>query len=242
MWENGGPILKWPRLISFAVSSALVCGPAKAQATVPTPANPHILTLGVARSGVVQSILVANGAHVEARQALLRLDCAPLEKEINFRAASLTAADALLLRVRNGPRLEEIAIAEAGLGVAIPRAEEAHDALQRANGLQPGVTVTRAQLFNVERDSRIADAQQQDAAKKLALLKAGSRVEDIDEAQARRDAAFALLEEGKADFDQCTIRAPASGVIQFTVTLGQFVSIFVPTPLAQLTIEGPASN
>jgi multidrug resistance efflux pump len=242
MLGNGGSIVKWLRLVSFAVSSALVCGQAKAQTTAPPPTNPHILTLGIARSGIIQSILVQNGAHVDAGQALLRLDCAPLEKEINFRTASLAAADASLLRVRNGPRTEEIAIAEADLGVVIARAEEAHDALQRANGLQPGVTVTRAQLFNVERDSRIADAQQQDAAKKLALLKAGSRVEDIEEAQARRDAALALLEEGKADFDQCTVHAPAPGAIQFTVTTGQFVSIFVQTPLAQLTIDGAPSK
>ena len=230
--------MKRLRLISFVVLSALVCSDAKTQTAVPQSANPHILTLGAARSGVIQSILVQNGARVEAGQILLRLDCGPLEKEINFRAASLAAADASLARVRNGPRPEEIAIAEAGVGVAIARAEEAHDALQRANGLQPGVTVTRAQLFTVERDSRIADAQQQDAAKKLALLKAGSRIEDIDEAQAKRDAAFAFLEEGKAELDQCTIRAPASGVVQFAVTPGQFVSTFSPTPLAHLTTDG----
>jgi multidrug resistance efflux pump len=231
--------LKRLRVI-FLVSSALVCARAEAQTGVPQPANPQVLTIGAARSGVVQSILVQGGAHVEAGQALLRLDCGPLEKQINFRAASLAAAEASLARVRNGPRPEEIAIAEATLGVARARAEEAHDALQRANGLQAGVTVTRAQLFTVERDSRIADAQQLDAAKKLALLKAGSRVEDIDEAQAKRDAASAFLEEGKAEFDQCTVRAPASGAIQFTVTVGQFVSIFFPTPLGQLTTDGDA--
>jgi multidrug resistance efflux pump len=229
--------LKRLRLIAFILLSTLVCCHAEVQTAVPQGANAHILTLGAARSGVILSILVQNGTHVERGQVLLRLDCGPLEKEINFRVASLAAAEAALTRVRNGPRPEEIAIAEAGLGVATARAEEAHDALQRANGLQPGVTVTRAQLFTVERESRITDAQELDAAKKLALLKAGSRFEDIDEAQARRDAAFAFLEEGKAELDQCTIRAPAPGAIQFAVTTGQFVSIFVPTPLAQLTTD-----
>ena len=52
------------------------------------------------------------------------------------------------------------------------------------------------------------------------------------------DAASAYLEEGKADLDQCAIRAPASGVIQFAVTRGQFVSTYAPAPLAQLTTEG----
>lgn len=225
------------RLSFLLVLSTLACSGAEAQTSAQTPTLPHILTLGAARSGVIRAMLVANGAHVEAGEALLQLDCQPLEKEINFRKASLAAAEASLARVRNGPRPEEIAIAEAGLGVASARAEEAHDALQRANGLQPGVTVTRAQLFTVERDSRIADAQQLDAAKKLALLRAGSRVEDVEEAQARRDAAFAFLQEGKVELDQCTVRAPASGVVQFTATPGQFVSTFSPTPVAQLTTD-----
>ena len=230
--------MKRLRLICFVVFSVLVCGHANTQTPVPQGTDPHILTLGAARSGVIQSILVQNGAHVKAGQVLLRLDCGPLEKEIAFRAASLAAAEASLARVRDGPRPEEIAIAEAGLGVATARAEEAHDALQRANGLQPGVTVTRVQLFTVEHDSRIADAQQTDASKKLALLKAGSRVQDIDEAQAKRDAALAFLEKGKAEFDQCTIRTPASGTIQLVGTTGQFVSTFLPAPLAQLTTDG----
>ena len=229
--------MKRLRLISLVVFLVLVCGHAEAQTPVAQGSDPHILTLGAARSGIIESILSQNGAHVKAGQVLLRLDCRPLEKEIAFRSASLAAAEASLARVRNGPRPEEIAIAEAGLGVATARAEEARDALQRANGLQPGVTVTRAQLFTVEHDSRIADAQQIDATKKLALLKAGSRVEDIDEAQGRRDAASAFLEEGKAEFDQCTIRSPASGTIQFLATLGQFVSTFSPTALAQLTTD-----
>jgi multidrug resistance efflux pump len=220
-----------PLLLS-AVLSALVC----AQASAQTP-KAGVLSLGSARSGIVQAILAKNGERVAVGQVLIRLDCRPLEKEIDYRSASLAAAEALLTRVRNGPRPEEIAIAEAGLGVSTARAEEAHGALWRANALQPGVTVTRAQLFNVERDSRIADAQQSDASKKLALLKAGSRIEDIDETRAKRDAAAALLEEGRAELDQCSIRAPASGVVQFTTTIGQFVSIYAPAPLATLTAD-----
>jgi hypothetical protein len=65
-------------------------------------------------------------------------------------------------------------------------------------------------LFAVERDSRIADAPQLDAAKKMALLKAGSRVEDIDEAQGRRAAAYAFLEEGKAESIRFNLPANSS--------------------------------
>jgi multidrug resistance efflux pump len=223
-----------PRRRTFVILSlTLLSGPAYAQVVATKP-----LAVGVARSGVIQSIPVANGAHVSAGQILAALDCRPLEKEIAYRAASLAAEQAAFERVRNGPRPEEVAIGEAGLGVAKARAEEAKASLDRADALQLNVTITRAQLLEVQRDSRIADAQLLDAQKKLALLRAGSRAEDIAEAQARRDAAAALLEEGKAELDQCTVRAPAAGTVQIVATVGQFMSVYAPAPIAEITAEG----
>ena len=115
------------------------------------------------------------------------------------------------------------------------RAEEARATLKRANAPQPGVSITIAQLLVAERDSRVADAQLVDARKKLALLKAGSREADIAEAKARRDSAAALLDEGKAELDQCTLRAPAAGTVKLIATVGELVSVYAPTPLVQFT-------
>jgi multidrug resistance efflux pump len=193
------------------------------------------MTLGVAQSGVVRAIDVADGAHADAGQVLVELDCEPLRKEIDVRAANLAAAGAVQERVVNGPRPEEIAIGEAGVGVAQARAEEARATLDRAHGLVVGVSITLAQLLVDERDSRVADAVLVDARKKLALLKVDSRYDDIAEAKARRDSAAALLEEGKAELDQCSVRAPAAGTVKVLVTLGQFVSTYAPTALVQLT-------
>jgi multidrug resistance efflux pump len=192
------------------------------------------LMLGVAQSGVVHAIDVADGAHVEAGQVLVELDCEPLRKEVDVRAANLAAAEAVQERVVNGPRPEEIAIGEAGVGVAVARAEEARATLDRAHGLEVGVSITLAQLLVAERDSRVADAVLVDARKKLALLKVGSRFEDIAEAKARRDSASASLDEAKAELDQCSVRAPVPGTVKVLVTLGQFVSTYAPTTLVQL--------
>jgi hypothetical protein len=70
----------------------------------------------------------------------------------------------------------------------------------------------------VERDSRVADAVLMDARKKLALLHAGSRAEDVAEAKAKRDQAAAFLEERKAEFDQFKARAPAAGTVKILGT------------------------
>jgi HlyD family secretion protein len=221
----------------------LACGPAigaeQLQTSQPVAATTkaNVLSLGVARSGIVRAILVQDGAHVEAGQLLLQLDCRPLEMEIDFRAASLAGEEAALTRLRNGPRPEEIAIGQAALGVSTARVESARDALDRANELQVGVSITRADLFLARRDYGIAEAEFVEAEKRLALLNAGSRAEDVAEAQAKRDAAAAFLEEGKAELDQCTLHAPAAGMVQIVATVGEFVSVLTQAPLVQLTTD-----
>jgi multidrug resistance efflux pump len=191
--------------------------------------------LGVAVSGVVARVLVADGAHVAAGQRLVELDCRPLEAEIKVRSAALAAAEAANARVKNGPRAEEVAIGAANVAVTQARAEEAADAFARARALTEGVTITRAQLLETRRDSRVSAAQLNDAQKRLDLLHAGSRHEDIDEAQARRDEAQAELDLAKARLEQCAVVAPVAGTAQILVSPGQFVSEYAPAPLVKLT-------
>ncbi len=217
-----------------ALLLSLPAGVVGAQSPPPTGA----MMLGIARSGVVQTIDVADGEHVEAGHVLVVLDCGPLAKDIGVRAASLQAAEANYQRVVNGPRPEEIAIGEAAVGVAVARAEEARAALDRANAMEVGVSITLAQRLVTQRDSRVADALLMDARKKLALLKAGSRAEDIAEAKAKRDQAGAFLQEGNAELDQCTVRAPVAGTVKVLVTVGQYVSTYAPTTLVQLKPDG----
>jgi HlyD family secretion protein len=216
----------------------------RAQTATASPPSTHapsgrgkVLTLGVAASGVVQKIPVADGAHVDAGQLLLQIDCRPLEEEIKLRAAERDAAQAAFERARNGTRLDEIAIGEANVGVATARAEEAEAAYGRLTALTEGVTVTRAQVLQDQRDARVTAAQLEDARKRLALLKAGSRPEDIAEALAKRDAAAAGLATAEARLDQCSVRAPVAGIVQVTATLGQFVSTSVPDVLLRLTAD-----
>jgi multidrug resistance efflux pump len=194
-----------------------------------------VMRLGVAVSGVVTSIDVSDGAHVNLNQVLLQIDCRPLQFEVQARTAGLAALEAAFQRVRNGPRPDEIAIGQAGVGVARARSEDARDEYDRLSRLTVGMTVTQEQLFHAGREARMAMAQLDDADKRLALLQAGSRWEDIAEAQAKRDEAQALLNEAKADLDQCSVRAPAAGVVKVIANVGQFVSTSIPTTLMELT-------
>jgi HlyD family secretion protein len=217
----------------FTCAALAASGAATAPGDAPTVGK--TLLLGVAVSGVVAKLLVPDGAHVDAGQALLQIDCRPLEAEIKMRTADGDAAEAAYERARNGSRPDDIAIGEANVGVARARAEESADTYARLRALTEGVSVTRAQLLEGRRDARITAAQLEDSLKRLALLQAGSREEDIAEALGKRNAAAAALDEARARLDQCSLRAPVAGTARFDVTLGQFVSVAVPTTLVRLT-------
>lgn len=222
------------------VSAALT--PHQSHAQDPTPradvgSGRQVMLLGAAASGIIDKFDVADGSHVDAGQLLLQIDCRPLELDIKARTAALAALQAAFERTRNGPRPDEIAIGQAAVGVTRARAEEAQDEYDRLARLTVGRTITQEQLFHTQREARVAAAQLEDSEKRLALLQAGSRAEDIAEAQARRDQAQAQLEEAKGTLDQCSIRAPAPGVVRIVATLGEFVSTSVPTTLIQLTAD-----
>ena len=216
-------------------AAVLVASSAALAQNAPDPAASKVMQLGVAASGVVAKILVANGAHVDAGDPCCnwiagrwsaRSRCAKPPSPPRRPRSSARA-------MARGP--DEIAIGEANVGVAQARAEEAGDAYARLKGLTEGVSVTRAQLLETRRDARVTAAQLEDARKRLALLQAGSRPEDIAEQSARRDQAAAELAETQAQLEQCIVHAPAAGVVQVLATPGQYVSTSVPTVLARLT-------
>jgi multidrug resistance efflux pump len=199
------------------------------------------LSIGAAAAGIVAQVFVHEGDRVAAGQILFKLECHPLEAEVQARTAHLAAAQATYDRFRNGPRPDEIAVGEAVVGYSQARADEAKKALERAQQLQEGVTVTTAHLLEVQRDSRIAAAQLEEARARLNLLRAGSREEDIRDAKALRDAAAADLEGSRARLAQCSVLSPAGGtVLDVDVNPGQFLSLAVPAPLLHIAPDGQA--
>ncbi len=191
-----------------------------------------VLSLGTSATGTVAEMLVGAGDHVHAGQQLIRIECGNIERELEARKGDLAAAEAVFARVVHGPRPEEVTIGVANVNLADARLHEAERAYQRTQQLHEGFTVTRVQIDQAQRDARIAAAMLEEVRAKLALLKAGSREEDITEARARRDAAEERVEEAEKRLGYCAIQAPIDGVVLGThVSLGQLVSTTVPVTL-----------
>jgi len=195
----------------------------------------NVMPVGTAVSGVIAEVLVREGDRVAAGQLLVRVSCDNIQKELEARKSTLAAAEATLQRVVNGPRPEEIAVGVANVGLNEARSEEAGIVLRRSLALVEGVTISKAQLDQSKRDARMATALLDEARARLALLRAGSRQEDIADAQSRRDAANALVEQAAVSLNYCSVRAPADGLILSThVTPGQFISTSIPVTLLTL--------
>lgn len=182
------------------------------------PSRPveRVMQIGTAATATIKAVLVAPGNRVHPGQVLVTLDCRPLEAELQQRKSQLSAAGAVFNRVRSGARPEELQAASAAVASAAARAEDAQKALERTKGLRQGVTVTQARADEVQNEARASAAQLDEARARLALLRAGSREEDIEEAKAQRDAVAAQLEEIKARLDQCSVTAPVHGIIAET--------------------------
>jgi HlyD family secretion protein len=192
----------------------------------------ELLSLGASTTGTISQLLVKAGDHVQAGQTLLRVECRDLESEISARQADLAASEAVLARITHGSRPEEIAIGEANVNLAMARLHEAQKEFDRAQALHEGVTITRVQIDQAERDARMASAMLEEVRAKLVLLKVGSREEDIAEARSRRDATKARLDAAAARLSYCTVAAPISGVVLSTrVSQGQLIALIAPTIL-----------
>jgi HlyD family secretion protein len=227
-------------LATFAVPSQMLGQSSNFVAPGRVEGGGPSMSVGVAATGIVSDILVHEGSRVQAGQLLAKLDCRPQEVDVSARQARLAAAQATYDKFRNGSRPDEIAVGEAVVNFSKARADEAQKALQRTLELQEGVTVTAARVLEVQRDARIAAAQLAEAQAQLNLLRAGAREEDIRQAKALRDAAAADLDEVRAKLDQCSVTAPASGVVlDVLVNKGQFLSVAVPQPLLHIVPDGP---
>ncbi len=195
-------------------------------------AHPTI-AIGAGITAVVRDVLVREGDRVTKGQVLVRLDCDDLTADIDRHAAEQRAAEAHAATVRLGARIEAVDAAAAEIDLAKARWVEAGQARERNSILVRGSAGTRRDLLIAERDERMAAAQHEAARRRLDLLLAGPRAEEVVEAQARADAARSAHEAAMARRTRCVIRSPVDGtIVGQPVLAGELLSTAAPRPVA----------
>lgn len=172
------------------------------------------LTLAFNGSERVAEVLVEEGAQVKKGQIVARLDTSRLGPQVAQAEAQAASQRANLTRLKNGSRPEEIAQSRANVESAKAEAINARAQFERQNALAPKAAVSQQALDEARSAAAVADAKVTANQKALDLLVAGSRVEDIEEAEAQLHAAeanVALLHQQLADAE---LRAPVDAIVQ----------------------------
>ena len=162
----------------------------------------------------IDAVLVQEGDLVRKGDLLARLDTSRLEPQVAQAVAQVAAQRAMVARLHNGSRPEEIAQARANLEAAKANAVNARKTLERKIALLPGGGATQQDADTARANAGVADAQVDVNQKALDLAVLGPRQEDIDQAEAQlraNEAQLAFLRQQLADAE---LHAPLNAVVR----------------------------
>ena len=169
--------------------------------------------LGFRVGGRIADIPVEEGAHVKKGDLLAALDQAPIADRAAQAEAQVAQAKAQLLKLQNGNRKQDLDAARARLAAASAAAANADaDYARRQPLVDPGAISKALWEQTVSARDR-ARATLAEARAGLALLEAGTRVEDIAAAKAVVQAAEAARASVGTDTSDTRLVASSDGTV-----------------------------
>ena len=192
--------------------------------------------LGFKVSGRISQMFAEEGDRVSTGQLLAKVESDYFEDTLRETKAALRVQKAILTKLMNGSRPEEIEKAKANTMAARVVFKNAQTEFLRAKKLLPSGAVSEEAFERAKAalDSAKAKLKAAEAAQKL--IEIGPREEDIAEARALYEEACARLVEARRRLGDTKLSSPISGVIQTKVReVGDFVSIREPVYIVSIT-------
>jgi HlyD family secretion protein len=171
------------------------------------------VNLGFKVAGRIKSLKVDEGDTIADGQSLANLDKVYFEDDIAQLRAQRDQAKASLAKLEAGNRPEEIAQAEATVREREATVANSKSTFDRADELLKRAVGSRKTFDDAQAALREAEARLNSARESLRLMRAGSRVEDIDAGRAQlaeREAALQVAQRQLADAD---LLSPSRGVV-----------------------------
>ncbi len=189
------------------------CGLAPAPQIMGTVERDRLELVAEAHEPIAE-LPVREGDHVQVGQVLLRQTVGAMQPRLEQAQAQLDKYEQQLRELQRGPRVQEIAEAQAQLDAAISNLNTAELEFQRAQQLLQSKLQSQAILDQARaaRDSALALRKQ--AQLRLQLLREGTRAEQLDQARAAVTAARAALSELQVSATRYAITAPRAGTIE----------------------------
>lgn len=171
------------------------------------------VNLGFRVPGRVAEVLKDQGDGVTAGETLARLDDEPYRHALERAASEVALAAARLTELRNGARAEDVARAEASLSACRAALKNAEALLARLRELRETRAVSAQDLDNAQSAYDAELARRDVAAAELALLKAGTRPEQLAQAEAALASAKAVEADARMRLEDTRMVAAEPGVV-----------------------------
>lgn len=196
-----------------SVTAALTSSPAVVAAPGRVEPISEEIDLSAEVPGRLREILVDEGDAVAAGQVVARLANDDFQARVASARASVAMAEAELLRLTNGARVEERREADAAADQAVAVLRHAESELARRRGLIADGIIAREELERAERDTEVARASLREARERALVVDAAAREDDRARAEAAVHYARARLAEAEALLDKTVITAPIAGIV-----------------------------
>jgi len=194
--------------------------------------------LAFRQPGRLRATASEEGDQVKAGQLLAELDALPYQQAVAAASAEVASARAELARLRNGSRPQEIRVAEEAEKGAAATALNAEAEFTRLSSLVAAKAVSDSSVDAARAARDAAVATLGSARETLALLREGSRAEDIAAGVARLEGAEARLSQAATALSDTRLLAPADAVVMTRVReAGSMVS--ATEPVYTLSLRDP---
>ncbi|MEK1889055.1 MAG: HlyD family efflux transporter periplasmic adaptor subunit, partial [Phyllobacterium sp.] len=162
----------------------------------------------------IDQVLVEEGDVVKKGQVVARLDIGRLSPQVREADATVASQRAMVLKLRNGSRPEEIAQARANLSSAKADAANANVQLERRMNLSVNSTISKQELDTTKAAAAVADAKVEVAQSALELAIAGPRAEELLQAEAQLRGSEAQLALMREQLNDAELIAPFDAVVR----------------------------
>lgn len=171
------------------------------------------VVLKATASEIIIAEPVAEGTAVSRGQLLVQLDDTQARAMLAKAEAGLVNAKALRAKLRNGARIEDIAATQAQLDQAHTQLNQAEATLKRISILAKQKLAGQADLDDARTLRDSAQAQVRKTQQNLLLLTNGTRVEDLQQADAQVAEAEANVTLEQYRLSQLSITATRDGIL-----------------------------
>jgi HlyD family secretion protein len=213
--------------LGLVVLAGLACSNGRDKNVISASGTIETVEVNVASkvAGQVLSLSYKEGARVAPGDLLAVIDHASLDIQLRQAEAGVRLAEAQLALLVKGARSEDIRQTEAALKQAEVALKIAADDAARMRELFKTGSVTSKQRDDAEARLTVSSAQQISAAAALGKIRRLARPEEIQAAEARLAQARAGAELLAKTIADCTITAPAGGIVTHkAVEAGELVT------------------